>query len=67
MGVFTPCIICKMTTESESIPEDVMAEIREKYSDTLVDHAMNPRNVGEIPNSDGHAAITGPCGDLMEM
>ncbi|MFC2027794.1 iron-sulfur cluster assembly scaffold protein [Chloroflexota bacterium] len=56
-----------MTTESDQIPEEIMAEIREKYSDTLIDHAMNPRNMGEIPNADGHAAITGPCGDLMEM
>ncbi len=28
---------------------------------------MNPRNVGEMENADGFAAMTGPCGDLMEM
>ena len=56
-----------MTTESDPIPDEIMAEIREKYSDILIDHAMNPRNVGEIPDADGHAAITGSCGDLMEM
>ena len=56
-----------MTTEPDQLPDEIMAEIRENYSDTLIDHAMNPRNVGEIPDADGHAAITGPCGDLMEM
>lgn len=44
-----------------------MDEVRKVYSATLIDHAMNPRNVGEISNADGHAQTTGPCGDLMEM
>jgi nitrogen fixation NifU-like protein len=37
------------------------------YSETVVDHASNPRNVGLIPNPDGQARITGPCGDTMEI
>lgn len=31
------------------------------------DHATNPRNHGPLKNSDGHARITGPCGDTMEF
>jgi nitrogen fixation NifU-like protein len=41
--------------------------MRKVYSETVVDHAMNPRNVGNIENADGFACITGPCGDTMEI
>ena len=37
------------------------------YSDTVLDHARNPRNVGDDPHPDGYAIITGPCGDTMGM
>ncbi len=44
-----------------------MADARKIYSDTVIDHAMNPRNLGEIQNTDGFARVTGPCGDTMEI
>ncbi len=31
------------------------------------DHAQNPRNNGPLNNFNGHARITGPCGDTMEF
>jgi ATP-binding protein involved in chromosome partitioning len=31
------------------------------------DHASNPRNYGAPDEFDGHARITGPCGDTMEF
>ena len=31
------------------------------------DHAVNPRNHGRLEAFDGHARITGPCGDTMEF
>lgn len=38
------------------------------YSDKVMDHFMNPRNVGEIENPDGYGKMGNPvCGDLMEM
>ena len=37
------------------------------YSDTVIDHAQNPRNAGDDPYPDGYAIITGPCGDTMGM
>jgi nitrogen fixation NifU-like protein len=56
-----------MTTEWERLEELVKAEMRKVYSETTIDHAMNPRNVGDIENADGLARVTGPCGDTMEM
>lgn len=38
-----------------------------KFSPTAVEHANYPRNIGPMENPDGHARITGPCGDTMEI
>ena len=36
------------------------------YNDKVMDHFMNPRNVGEIENPDGSGTYGSPvCGDMM--
>ena len=38
------------------------------YSETVMDHFMNPRNVGEMKDADGVGTIGNPaCGDIMQM
>lgn len=38
------------------------------YSKKVMEHFMNPRNVGTIENPDGYGKVGNPvCGDLMEM
>jgi len=40
----------------------------EAYSDKVMDHFRNPRNVGEIENPDGIGRVGNPvCGDIMEL
>jgi nitrogen fixation protein NifU and related proteins len=36
------------------------------YSEKVMEHFMNPRNVGEIPDADGVGTVGNPvCGDMM--
>lgn len=38
------------------------------YSDKVMDHFANPRNVGEIPDADGVGEVgNAKCGDIMKM
>ena len=38
------------------------------YTEKVMDHFMNPRNMGEIPGADGIGTVGNPvCGDLMTM
>lgn len=38
------------------------------YSDKVMDHFKNPRNVGEIKDADGVGTVGNPvCGDMMTM
>jgi nitrogen fixation protein NifU and related proteins len=44
--------------------EDAMSQ----YSDKVMDHFANPRNVGEIENADGIGKVGNPvCGDIMNL
>jgi len=56
-----------MTSDWEQFEELIQAEMRKIYSETTIDHAMNPRNVGDMADADGFARVTGPCGDTMEI
>ena len=56
-----------MDSDFKELEEAVMADMRRDYSEKAIDHAMNPRNIGSLPDADGVASVTGPCGDTMEI
>jgi len=56
-----------MTSEFNELQELIMADMRRVYTETVIDHAMNPRNVGDMENADGFGRVTGSCGDTMEI
>jgi nitrogen fixation NifU-like protein len=45
-----------------------MTDIWSQYSEKVMDHFKNPRNVGEMENPDGIGRVGNPvCGDIMEL
>jgi nitrogen fixation NifU-like protein len=56
-----------MSSSWEQFEELIEAEMRKVYSETTIDHSINPRNVGSLEGADGFAQVTGPCGDTMEI
>lgn len=56
-----------MSDRLDESREQVISEMRKVYSEKVIEHAMNPKNVGNMPDADAYAYIAGPCGDNMEM
>jgi len=56
-----------MSSSWDKFEEMVKAKMLEVYSETAVEHSMNPRNIGELADADGFASVTGPCGDTMQL
>jgi len=52
---------------AKELQEQIMEQIRKRYSETVIDHWQNPRNFQSMDNPDGHAQEKGSCGDTMEM
>jgi len=45
-----------------------MRNVWSSYSDKVMEHFKNPKNVGEIENPDGIGHVGNPvCGDIMEL
>jgi len=51
----------------EELEELIRQELSKLYSETVIEHSLNPRNVGQLDDADGFARVTGPCGDTMEI
>lgn len=56
-----------MTSEFDKLEQEIMQDMWRTYTKTVIDHAMNPRNVGKMADADGSGSVTGSCGDTMEI
>jgi nitrogen fixation NifU-like protein len=56
-----------MTSQFDELQKLIIDDARKVCSEMAIDHAMNPRNVGNMANANGFAKVTGPCGDTMEI
>lgn len=56
-----------MTSEFDELQELSTADMRKTYTEATIDHALNPRNLGDMEDADGFGKVTGPCGDTMEI
>lgn len=57
-----------MTNEKQIFDELeglVLEDAREKYSPKVIDHFMNPRNVGALEKPDCYTYMSGICGDTI--
>ena len=56
-----------MTSKLDKFAKELEQQLWLSYSEIVMDHAQNPRNVGRLPKADGFASVTGSCGDTMEI
>ena len=56
-----------MTTAWEKFEEIIKNEMRKVYSETVIEHSMNPRNLGSMDDFNGFSNVTGSCGDTMQV
>ncbi|MHB8781764.1 MAG: iron-sulfur cluster assembly scaffold protein [Candidatus Geothermincolia bacterium] len=56
-----------MDDEFLSFVEAMRQEATRGFSATVIEHAMNPKNVGRSEDEDGFAIFKGPCGDTMAI
>ena len=56
-----------MSSDFDDLEALIMADARQTYSEAAMDHAMNPRNAGNMADADGFGHFAGPCGDTMKI
>jgi nitrogen fixation NifU-like protein len=52
---------------AQKLQEQIMEQIKKRYSETMISHWQNPRNLEKMESPDGSAQVKGSCGDTMEM
>lgn len=56
-----------MDTDLNTQRESAAEEMRRVYTETVVDHVLNPRNTGAIANADGLARLATAGGDDIRV
>jgi len=52
---------------TRKLQEEILEQIKKRYSPAVIDHWQNPRHLGRIESPDGYAQVKGTCGDTMEI
>jgi len=52
---------------AKRLETQVLEDAKEVFSETVIEYAYNPRNMGEISCADGVGKITGTCGDTVQI
>ncbi|MGB9804021.1 iron-sulfur cluster assembly scaffold protein [Desulfofundulus sp.] len=51
----------------DKLAEELQKKVWSEFSDVVIDHASNPRNIGRIEGADGYASVSGFCGDTIQI
>lgn len=54
-------------SDFEALQKLVMGDMQQVFAPSVVDHAVNPRNVGSMKDADGFATMHSDCGENMEI
>ncbi len=49
----------------DELQDLMLQEARKKYSETVIEHFLNPRNIGSMEDADCYTFMTGICGDTI--
>lgn len=52
---------------ARELQELILEQDRKIYSPKVIENYLEPHNLKEIPQPDGMAVVTGPCGDTMYL
>ena len=52
---------------AKRLENSILEDAKEVFSETVIEYAYNPRNVGEISDADGVGKVTGTCGDTVQI
>ena len=52
---------------AKRLETQVLEDAREVFSETVIEYAYNPRNMGEISDANGVGKIMGTCGDTVQI
>jgi len=52
---------------AKRLETQVLEDAKEVFSETVIEYAYNPRNMGEISDADGVGKIMGTCGDTVQI
>jgi len=56
-----------MPDQFDELEKEILETMRKIYSEKVIDHAMNPRNIEKISDPDGVGSTTSACGETMEI
>ena len=51
----------------DKLNKSVIAEMRQNYSEKVVELFLNPINIGKIEKANASGKVKGPCGDTIEI
>lgn len=56
-----------MFTEWDKLVAELEEHAWSDFSEIVIDHAKNPRNLGNIKDESSYAYLTGQCGDTIQI